>query len=183
MHEGRAAKRQKQLSLRELWRVGTDDEVFFGEVSSVISNREGHVYVLDSQQCQVYVFGPAGQLVQTLSREGDGPGEVRHPAGIFFTDDARMAIVRSYPAGLIFLDQAGIPAGQMKIPALGSKSEGLYFLDDATPIGAVASGDMVIAGGADQVGSNQPERVRFIARFTRDATVPRGRLSISAARS
>ncbi len=157
------------ISLQELWRVGSDEDVFFGEVAAVIGDKKGRVYVLDSRQSQVFAFDSTGQLMQTLSREGDGPGEVRHAADIFFTADTNMAIVRSFPAEFIYLDQAGTPAGQTRIPALGTKGEGTYFLSDATRTGADSSEDIVLSGGSDLMGGTQPEQVRFIARFTSGA--------------
>ena len=66
----------ESLALRELWRAGgLDEDVIFGEIEQIVAGPEGNLYVLDSQLCQVMVFGPEGEFLRTLSREGEGPGE------------------------------------------------------------------------------------------------------------
>jgi len=70
------------MQLEEMWRVGgaDDEENFFGLVTWAEAGADGLVYVLDTQLCQVNVYDREGNLVQTLFRQGEGPGEVQRPA-------------------------------------------------------------------------------------------------------
>ena len=61
-----------QLELEEIWRHGgeDDEDVLFGLVSSVITDADGLLYVLDSQLAQVNVFSPDGELVEIIELPG-----------------------------------------------------------------------------------------------------------------
>lgn len=54
---------------------GTDSEL--GEPRSIAVDDQGRVYVVDSKPAAIKVFSPNGQLVRTIGREGEGPGEFR----------------------------------------------------------------------------------------------------------
>lgn len=68
-----------RLALEELWRIGgaADEEargLFFGAVTETVADPAGNVYVLDTQMMHVVVVSPEGAIVDTLGREGEGPG-------------------------------------------------------------------------------------------------------------
>ncbi|MFH1754272.1 MAG: 6-bladed beta-propeller [Candidatus Latescibacterota bacterium] len=66
------------LALHELWRVGGEDEdIMFGRITDLKMHPDGSLYVLDNQLCQVVVISADGEHLRDISREGDGPGEVR----------------------------------------------------------------------------------------------------------
>jgi hypothetical protein len=103
------------MKLTELWRRGgDDDEVFFGLVLKALSDDEGNVYLLDQQLSEVKVFDPEGELIKTLSREGDGPGEVRQPTDMLWMPDGTLGIVQTFPGRIIKVDREGLPAGDYK---------------------------------------------------------------------
>ncbi len=110
-----AAGRQV-LQLEELWRRGgLDDDLFFGVLIQTRFDAAGRVYLLDMQLAQVTVLGPDGELVRTLSREGDGPGETRRPSDLLIMDDGGIGIVRGYPGSVVLLDAGGDPAGVIEV--------------------------------------------------------------------
>ena len=78
------------MQLEELWRVGGagEDQTVFGVILQALPDEQGNLYVLDLQLSQVFVFSPEGKLLRTLSREGEGPGEVRNPTDMFFMADS-----------------------------------------------------------------------------------------------
>lgn len=83
----------RTVELEELWRVGGEEsELLFGTVIEAISDNQGAVYLLDHQLCHVQVFSPEGVLLRTLSREGDGPGEVRLPRDVVMLSDGSIGI-------------------------------------------------------------------------------------------
>jgi hypothetical protein len=98
------------LALEELWRVGGEDEdVIFGRIVDVKRGPQGNTYVLDNQLCQVMVFSPEGEHLRDLSREGDGPGELRQPVQLSFLSDDILGIGMGFPGKVITLKLDGTP--------------------------------------------------------------------------
>jgi hypothetical protein len=111
-------EKTQNLPLRELWRVGgEDDEIFFGTVAQVRGDEEGDIYILDAQLSEVQVYSPAGEYLRTLSREGDGPGEIRGPADMFFFPDGTLGLVQSFPGKVIGITRDGVPAPNLNLNA------------------------------------------------------------------
>jgi len=100
------------LALNELWRVGgEDEEVIFGRIPDLKMHPDGSVYVLDNQLCQVVVISADGEHLRTISREGDGPGELRQPTGLVFLTDDVLGVGMGFPAKLVTLRLDGTPLG------------------------------------------------------------------------
>jgi len=98
------------LDLKELWRAGGEDEdVIFGRITDIKSGPDGTIYVLDNQLCQVQVFSSDGQYLRSLSREGDGPGELRQPVEMAFLSDDILGIGMGFPGKVITLKLDGTP--------------------------------------------------------------------------
>lgn len=132
----------KTITPVEIWRAGgEDDEVFFGSVGRVIAGPDGQVLVLDTQQAQVQVYDRDGQWLQTLGREGDGPGEVRGPADAFFLPDGRLCIAQSFPGRLVFLNPDGTPGGSAQYQPMGEPSTFSVMVS-----GLTAPDGMLLAG-------------------------------------
>ncbi len=100
------------LALRELWRVGGEDgDLIFGRVADLKMHEDGSVYILDNQLCQVVVISADGEHLRDLSREGDGPGELRQPVGLVFLPDDVLGIGMGFPGRLITIGTDGTPLG------------------------------------------------------------------------
>ncbi len=100
------------LKLEELWRRGgEEDEVIFGVIIQALVDDEGNAYLLDGQLSEVQVFDPDGEFVKTLSREGDGPGEVRQPFDMLWMPDGSLGLVQSFPGKIIQVTKDDTPAG------------------------------------------------------------------------
>ena len=117
---------QRTVELRELWRVGgEDDDTLFGLIPRVCTDQEGNVYVLDSQLCQVSVDARDGELLRTIFREGEGPGEVREPRDMLLLADGRVGLIQEFPGVVVMVDPEGLPAGRMSI---GGTDGGIHSL-------------------------------------------------------
>jgi len=100
------------LALRELWRVGGEDEdVIFGRITDLKMHPDGSVYVLDNQLCHVVVISAGGEHLRDISREGDGPGELRQPMGLVFLANDVLGVGMGFPGKLITLGLDGTPIG------------------------------------------------------------------------
>jgi hypothetical protein len=125
----------------ELWRAGGDDDedVLFGVLSAVDVDARGNVYALDVQLSQVNVFSPDGELLRTIGREGEGPGEFRRASHMFLTPEGNVAVMQMMPGKLVLLTPDGKPAGDFNGPK-GSEGGTISYFE-----GAVA-GDHYVLG-------------------------------------
>ncbi len=98
------------LELTELWRVGGEEgELIFGRITDVTRHPDGNIYVLDNQLCQVTALSPDGEYLDTISREGDGPGELRQPMAVTFLSDEILGVGLGFPGKLTSLALNGDP--------------------------------------------------------------------------
>ena len=110
IHDDGPALGVKTLDLKELWRVGGEDEdVIFGRITDVKRHPNGEVYILDNQMCQVVVISGDGEHLRDLSRQGDGPGELRQPTGLVLLPDDVLGIGMGFPGKLVTLKLDGTP--------------------------------------------------------------------------
>lgn len=142
------------MVLEELWRAGTDEDgVFFGRVPRVDTDRQGNVYILDSQLCQVHVYSPNGDLLRTAFREGDGPGEARDARDMLLMPDGGIGLVLVDLGIVKFVDGRGDPAGSFR---LGGTDGGNYALVS----GSGVDGGVVLAGRRSSPGETRSIRLR-----------------------
>jgi sugar lactone lactonase YvrE len=84
------------VSLKEILSVGELEGApgeWFGEVAAVVPDRTGGFFVLDNMRKSIKHFSPGGELLETVGREGRGPGEFRYPEGMEFDDQGRLWVV------------------------------------------------------------------------------------------
>ena len=131
------------LQLEEVWRHGGDDDedMLLGIITRVVSGQDGNLYVLDSQLMEVKVFNPEGELVNTLGRQGQGPGEFQSAQSMVFLPDGSLGVVQAVPGKVIALNLDGTPG---TVVALGQNPAdgGFAILQEA----ALGGDTFVIAG-------------------------------------
>ncbi len=134
------------IELDELWTAGgeDDEDVLFGIISKVQIDAENNIYLLDNQMSQVYVYSPTGELLKTLGRAGEGPGEVSGPAGMILLKDGSIGLLKLMPATLVMLDKEGIPAGNYT-PGGGTTTEGGMVV----AVNCYQAGDNFVFGTVD----------------------------------
>jgi hypothetical protein len=140
--------------LKELWRAGGDgDDVFFGRVPRVDTDRHGNIHILDAQLSQVYIYSPDGELLRTAFREGDGPAEARGPRDMLLMPDGGVGLVLEELGMVKFVTATGDPAGSLRI---GATEGGNYALVS----GAGLDGAVVLSGRRSVAGKTRSIRVR-----------------------
>jgi hypothetical protein len=148
----------RTAELEEIWRVGGDneDDPLMGLVFDGARDDDGNTYLVDRQLSQVLVIGPDGGLTATLGREGDGPGELRRPHGIFVTPTG-IGVVQGFPGKVTYLAADGTPEGEAGIG--GDASEGgfhfmreLYRAGDRL-VGASGRGSFDMEKGTSRTNS------------------------------
>ncbi len=64
----------------------------FGNVSGVGFDRDGNLYILDSQAATVHVVDPSGERIRSFGRQGEGPGELNQPQSLVVLPDGTAAV-------------------------------------------------------------------------------------------
>ncbi len=148
--------------LTELWRAGgEDEEVFFGLITQVKIGPNGNIYLLDTQLHNVQVFSAEGEDLGTLSKEGEGPGEVRTPIDLAFMPDGSLGVAMPFPGKIVKVDLDDTPAGEF-VPGADSAVEGNFLALS----GCETLGDDIIAicTKISQSDTGQ-ERLHFFAQY------------------
>jgi hypothetical protein len=114
------------LKGKELWRAGgEDDEVVFGSIGRALCGAGGEILLLDSQLSQVQVYSPTGKHLRTLSREGDGPGEVRRPGDMLLLPGGHLGLIQGFPGRIVRVGLDGLPAGDFTV-GTGDPTQGRF---------------------------------------------------------
>ena len=96
----------------DVYRVGSiagEDWETFGTVESVAFDSQGRLHVLDGGAKRVVVVDGAGQLVRTIGKDGDGPGEFRSPMALALLSGDRLAVFDlGMPFGFEVFDADGV---------------------------------------------------------------------------
>ncbi|MDX2474095.1 MAG: hypothetical protein QNL91_10340 [Candidatus Krumholzibacteria bacterium] len=149
-----------ELELEELWRRGGEsDEVMIGLPVEALADDEGRVYLADQQLCQVHVFGPDGEFIKTLSREGDGPGEVRGPVDMVRLPDGSIGLAEFFPGKITKVTFDDLPAGEIMVDVSGGEIGGFTMQTMA----ASAGNHLVVAGSRSLPQEKFTERTHFLA--------------------
>ncbi len=108
------------------WHRGHDDDaILFGAVRTVREGPGGELFVLDTQLAHVQVFGRDGDLLDTLSREGEGPGESRRPEDLVLLPDGSIGIVQYINGRIIRIARDGTPLGSLLPPDVDNEGGGM----------------------------------------------------------
>jgi hypothetical protein len=145
----------RTVQLEELWQAGgeDDEEIFFGVINKVLVDDANDIYLLDQQLSEIMVFSADGELIKTLGREGEGPGEFRRPADMAFMPDGTIGVVQTFPGKVIKLGLDGTPAGTWQ-PTRDAAEGGFFAMVNLRPAGSnlVASGiDIAVDQAAGEV--------------------------------
>ncbi len=158
-----------ELQLEEIWRHGgeDDEDVLFGLVTSVVTDQEGNLYVLDAQLMQVMVFSPDGEFTGTLGRQGTGPGEFQSAQQIALLPGGGLGVTQTFPGKLVGLNFDGTPLRDISI---GDPTAGGF----AVCINVRSGGDNLVMSGMEGA-FNQADltldRHMFVRSYGMDGTL------------
>lgn len=116
------APHQREIVLREQWRVGADDDdPVMGPIHGAVADPAGNVYLLDTQKQEVLKFSADGEYLGLVARPGQGPGEIETVFGIQLLDGARLGLIRVFPPEVIVVGLDGTPQPPLRpgAPDLG----------------------------------------------------------------
>jgi len=148
------------LQLDELWRLGDEEsDVLLGIVSELLVDDAGHVYLLDSQLSEIQVIGPDGEWLNTIGREGEGPGEFRNAADMFWAPTGQLGVLQSWPGKIVMITPDGMPGDTYALPY---KKGGNM---QSASRGAGQPGRIVLAGSAWTSADGDQQQLAYLKAF------------------
>ncbi len=123
---------QRTVQLAEQWRIGgeDDEDVLLGVIANGVLDDAGNIYLLDSQLSQVLIINADGQQTGTLSREGEGPGELTRPTGIFLNNQNQIGVAQGFPGKIVLLNMDDTPGGTI-LPESDPETGGFAYIGEA----------------------------------------------------
>jgi hypothetical protein len=166
---GQPAGGEREVVLEQLWQLGTDaDDPLLGTIERVLLLDDGRLLLLDTQLSQVLECSPDGQVIRTLGRAGQGPGELTGPRDLVRFADGGIGLVAAFPGRLVCLHEDGTPGAT--ITPVYDRAEGNF----TTLHRALAAGeDLILGGSVMTMNPDQPVQTRtfFLGRFDRSGTL------------
>jgi hypothetical protein len=109
---------ENRQEMREMWRHGgeEDEEVFFGTIAEFLHDADGNIYLLDGQLSEIQVFDPQGELLRTIGRQGEGPGEFQNGADMFWGPNGQIGVVQAWPGKIVMITPDGDPGATFALP-------------------------------------------------------------------
>jgi hypothetical protein len=151
--------------LEELWRAGgEDDSVFFGVIKEAVSDDAGRIYLLDRQLAQVWAYSPEGGFLGTLSREGEGPGEVHQPEDLFFLADGSLGLIDRSPGRVTRVDRFGTPQPSIQLHKSGEVSGASLGVQS----GRWRGGTLALCGQEQRSVEGKRQQIGFLSLFGDD---------------
>jgi hypothetical protein len=144
------------LELRELWRIGGEDEEFiFRAIDKVLLAEDGDLYILDGMSGVIYVNSlDDGSLIRQINISGEGPGELSFANNMFLMEEDQIALLRPHPAKIVCIDYQGIPQ-----PSVDLTGDSFFIAGTAD----WSDGVLVVAGASAEIRAGQT----FVARYNR----------------
>lgn len=60
------------------------NEIYYRNLLLVSVDERRHIFAPDPTLCIIYEFDENGKYINRYSKQGQGPGEMRHPKAVFF---------------------------------------------------------------------------------------------------
>ncbi len=126
MYEEGVFRLEEELSIGEA--VGRE-KYMFSEIRGIAVDDEERIYVLDSKEAHIKVFDKNGEYVKTISKKGQGPGELGVPRSVFITSQNEIMVPDVSNRRLAFFSLEGefiknISTAKMNLRSTRIDSEG-----------------------------------------------------------
>ncbi|MFZ5516664.1 MAG: 6-bladed beta-propeller [Candidatus Zhuqueibacterota bacterium] len=98
------------ISLEKQVVLGDDinaEEFVFEQIIDGDADENGNIYLLDFTACHVLVFDKTGELIKTIGRKGQGPGEFTYPMSISIVGPDTFFVAQANPNRFTFFNFQG----------------------------------------------------------------------------
>jgi sugar lactone lactonase YvrE len=88
--------RKPEVSLEKVRTLGDvdtlDENLAFYMPSVIVPDKSGNLYVVDTGNHRIQKFGPDGEYLATIGRQGQGPGEFYYPAWLDLDEEGNLYV-------------------------------------------------------------------------------------------
>ena len=164
----RQAPHQTLVRYEDVWRAGadSDEEFILGVIGGAVCDDLGNIYLLDTQQQQVFKFGADGSYKGVVVRRGSGPGEIENVYVLCAPGRGRLGCLQAFPPRLVLVDTMGtpLPGVTFSRDRDDANGPGIFYLY-SLEIGS----DHMVGQGAVMLGDGQDQdNLNFISSFASD---------------
>ena len=142
------------------------EEYLINRICSFTVDDEDNIFILDWRPWRIKVFDKDGKYLRSISRSGQGPGELQGPGNILFTTQKEIMVNDSRKGALLFFSVDGQFLKEIKIPTLRLSGEAM-----ADANGNIYVEKYFFGEGEDRVIKLSHPYESFEVRATRSASV------------
>ncbi len=134
----------------------TRDDVVLTMIGSIRVDGHGTIYVLDSKDMKVKMFGKDGSFIRSFGKAGQGPGEFQYPLKMFLRKNGDIAVFDGERMGLIGFSPDGDHLEDIDLRTVDQ-----FFSPEAEDEAAVYGYRTIMAEAGRIDGASIKELVRF----------------------
>lgn len=83
-----------------------DSNLVFGQIEDACITPDGNLLVLDMAKLNIKVYSPGGDYIETIGRQGSGPGEFQFPMSMASLTNGYLAVSDRMGGALMFFDDS-----------------------------------------------------------------------------
>jgi hypothetical protein len=103
------------LTYETVWEQPAEaDEFLIGFMIDAAYDRSGNICIVNFQQKNMVILDPEGNWLQTIGREGEGPGELQDARKVLF-DGNRYGLLQAIPGTIVWFESDGTPSDKIRI--------------------------------------------------------------------
>ncbi|HEU5207981.1 MAG TPA: 6-bladed beta-propeller [Longimicrobiales bacterium] len=114
-----SADRQLPWHFEQLWRLGPadDDRLTLVDLARhlIAADSAGRIFILDEAARHVLVISTGGEVIATIGRQGEGPGELKEPIALT-TTEAAVSVYDFGKQALVRWSHTGDVLPELRIP-------------------------------------------------------------------
>lgn len=98
---------EKSVAFEEELSIGGEAYEMLSQPTSVIVDKNGRIFIADSQDQAIKIFEPNGEFIRSIGRKGEGPGEFSFLGYLTFLPDEKLLVMDSMAMRLSLFDSEG----------------------------------------------------------------------------
>lgn len=118
------------IELDEVYRLGGwdgGDDEFFGVIAAMLQDEDENVYLLDAQLNEIKIYDADGVYLNSIGREGEGPGEFRNANAMFWLPNGQIGINQVFPGRIVTLTRDGMPGDDFRLAETDTGENRIFF--------------------------------------------------------
>jgi len=152
----------RTLKLVPAWQIDVmEEEQLIGVVYAAESGPDSTVWLVDRQLGQVHIYSADGEYVRSISREGEGPGEVRQPEDLLWLPNGVLGLIDLKPGKITRMDQDGIPLSVLHLKTSLEGQGGFVDLNEVQ----FSAGTLAVCGTEHRFDASPPTQNRFFSLY------------------